>query len=160
MPGRPEQDRISRLDSFDLTASECPKIPFTGSEYINWLHAMLEELPRTVQRIAQSAQTDLPTAWGKPGEPLLTTNHYRLLCQPGGKAELSLVQTTCARFNALCDFFANYRADRAVADEELLYILSDSRVIQDMTAQHIVMRPRTPQIRLFVPRRFLSDGQA
>jgi hypothetical protein len=97
--------------------------------------------------------------WSKSDEPLLTTNHYRLMSQPVGDEESANDQTTCTRFDALCTFFANYRANRAIGDEELLYVLSDPRVIQGITAQHVIMRPRSSQVRLFVPRRFLSAKQ-
>ena len=44
---------------------------------------------------------------------------------------------------------------RSVEDARLLYILSEPDIIQNITAQHVVMRPRSGQIRLFVPRRLL-----
>jgi hypothetical protein len=93
--------------------------------------------------------------WPREDEPLLVTNDYRLLFQPETHANGSIYQTTCDRYDALCRFFARHRPDREVGDSELLYILSDARVIQDITAQHILMRPRTGQVRLFVPRRLL-----
>jgi hypothetical protein len=97
--------------------------------------------------------------WGKPNEPLLTTNHYRLMCQSDGDGYSPNNQTSCSRFDALCSFFANYKADRTLGDEELLYILSDPKVIQGITAQHVILRPRSSQVRLFVPRRFLAPDQ-
>jgi hypothetical protein len=93
-----------------------------------------------------------------PDEPLVVTNHYRLLLQQETPGEGDFYQTTCSRYEAVCKFFAHHRADREVADSALLYILSDPRVIQTITAQHIILRPRTGQVRLFVPRRFVETG--
>jgi hypothetical protein len=95
--------------------------------------------------------------WAKNDDPLITTNDYRLLFQPETHEGLEIYQTTCSRYQALCEFFASQRADREVDDNALLYALSDPRVIQGITAQHIIIRPRTRQIRLFVPRRLLGE---
>lgn len=97
--------------------------------------------------------------WPKGDEPLIATNDYRLLFKPATSEELEVCRTTCSRFDALQQFFANHRPDRDVEDAELLYILSDAGVIQGITAQHIVVRPRDQAIRLFVPRRLLVAGR-
>jgi hypothetical protein len=102
-----------------------------------------------------------PTRWAHrragPDEPLVVTNHYRLLHQPDVPAPADLFQTTCPRYDAVCEFFCRHRADRDVNDTALLYHLSDPRVIQTITAQHVVLRPRSGQVRLFVPRRFFIE---
>jgi hypothetical protein len=89
-------------------------------------------------------------------EPLITTNDYRLLFRPETRDGPEIYQTTCSRYEAMCAYFAGHRADRDIDDNALLYILSDPSVIQTITAQHIIMRPRTQQIRLLVPRRLLN----
>jgi len=91
-------------------------------------------------------------------EPLLTTNDYRLLtaAQSHDPAD-ALLRTACPRYERLGLLLAKHRPDQEVTDEALLYALSDAGVIQDITAQHVVMRPRAGEARLFVPRRLLGD---
>jgi hypothetical protein len=97
--------------------------------------------------------------WADGDGPLLTTNDYRLLAPPEAHAGAAIYETTCSRYDALCRFFAGHRADREVRDAELLYVLSDPAVIQGITAQHVILRPRGGEARLFVPRRLLGgDG--
>ena len=98
--------------------------------------------------------------WPKGDEPLFATNDYRLMFQPQTSDELETCRTTCSRYEALQEFFASHRPDRDVEDAELLYILSDPRVIQTITAQHIIFRPRAQTARLFVPRRLLATELA
>ena len=89
--------------------------------------------------------------WGEPGRPLMTTNHYRQLYAPEeSKPE------GCTRFNRLCEFLNSYDATREADDEELLSMLSDPGVIQEITAQHILMRPRQQEMQVFVPGRLLA----
>ena len=97
--------------------------------------------------------------WPQGDEPLIATNDYRLLFKPSTCDELEVCRTTCSRFEALQEFFTNHRPDRDVEDAELLYILSDPRVIQGITAQHIIFRPRDQAARLFVPRRLLAANR-
>jgi hypothetical protein len=94
--------------------------------------------------------------WPRGDEPLVATNDYRLLLPTETHAGSQLYQTTCSRYDALCAFFADHRPDRDVEDSQLLYVLSDPRVIQDITAQHVIMRPRTQQVGLWVPRRLVE----
>jgi isopenicillin-N N-acyltransferase like protein len=89
-------------------------------------------------------------------EPLFATNDYRVLIQEGHRAELETCRTACSRYDALQEFFASHRPDHDLDDAELLYRLSDPRVIQEITAQHIILRPRERSARLFVPRRLLG----
>jgi hypothetical protein len=105
-------------------------------------------IERTPTRAAQR--------WPQGDEPLIATNDYRLLFQPKTHSGPEIYQTTCSRYEALCAFFATQRPDREVEDAELLYVLSDPNVIQGITAQHIILRPRGGEIRLFVPRRLLG----
>jgi hypothetical protein len=96
--------------------------------------------------------------WANREEPLVATNDYRLLYKPVTRAGTEIYETTCGRYEALCRFFAGHLADQEVNDAALLYTLSDPTVIQTITAQHIIMRPRTGEIQLFVPRRLLGDS--
>lgn len=93
-------------------------------------------------------------------EPLIATNDYRSLTRPEASEELETCRTTCARFDACRDFFANHRPERDIDDAELLYRLSDPQVIQEITAQHVILRPRERSARLWVPRRLVSQSPA
>lgn len=97
--------------------------------------------------------------WAEGDTPLVTTNDYRRLFKPEPHAGPEIYQTTCMRYDALCRFFANHRPDQEVADTALLYILSDPAVIQGITAQHVIMRPASREMRLFVPRRLVSESR-
>jgi hypothetical protein len=46
------------------------------------------------------------------------------------------------------------------SDAMLLCVLSDPGVIQDITAQHVLIRPREREIRMFVPRRLVDPTGA
>jgi hypothetical protein len=91
-------------------------------------------------------------------EPLLTTNDYRLLTDAQGHDPGDvLLRTACPRYERLGLLMAKHRPDQEVADAALLDALSDGGVIQDITAQQVVMRPRAGEIRLYVPRRLLDN---
>jgi Acyl-coenzyme A:6-aminopenicillanic acid acyl-transferase len=109
-------------------------------------------IERTPKRHAQR--------WAVNQEPLFATNDYRLLFRPQASENAEIYRTTCSRYEALCDFFAGRPHGQGIEDSALLYILSDPTVMQTITAQHIVMRPRTDEIRLFVPRRLAPDSVA
>lgn len=89
-------------------------------------------------------------------EPLVTTNDYRLMFKPRASSGAEIYESTCDRYDHLCEFFAGRKPDDQVTDEQLLYALTDPKVIQGITAQHVIMRPRTREIRLFVPRRLIE----
>lgn len=91
-------------------------------------------------------------------EPLFATNDYRLMYKPEVKPDSDFFQTTCHRYDALCRFFAAWSPGKKIGDAELLYLLTDPDVIQGITAQHIIMRPLTQDIRLLVPRRLVDIG--
>lgn len=112
---------------------------------------------RNDQRVViERTPTQHAHRWPKGDEPLLTTNDYRLLFQPKATDGGEIFRSTCRRYEALGQFFAGHRADREVSDAALLYILSDPQVIQGITAQHIIMRPRQHKVQLFVPSRLLE----
>jgi hypothetical protein len=97
--------------------------------------------------------------WPNGDEPLLTTNDYRLLTQAQGHNPGDvLLRTACPRYERLSLLVAKHRPDQEIADAALLYALSDSGVIQEITAQHVIMRPRTGEMRMFVPRRLLAQS--
>jgi hypothetical protein len=109
---------------------------------------------RNEQRVViERTPTRYAHRWPDGDEPLVATNDYRALFGPQTHDGSVIYQTTCARYDALCRFFTKHRADQELDDAALLYILSDRSVIQSITAQHIIMRPRMGTTRLFVPRR-------
>src|SRR5262249_4755331 len=90
---------------------------------------------------------------------LLTTNDYRLLTDAQGQDPGDmLLRTACPRYDRLSQLVANHRPQEEVADEALLYALSDPGVIQEITAQHVIMRPRAGVMRLFVPPGLPADS--
>ncbi len=99
-------------------------------------------------------------------EPLVTTNDYRLFedkprdSRQAPSPSDALYQTTCRRFDNLSAAYANHQPTQRVTDEELLYHLTDPGVFSEITAQHVIMRPRQQAIRMFVPRRFVPNGFA
>jgi hypothetical protein len=114
---------------------------------------------RNEQRVVvERTPTRHALRWPRGDEPLVTTNDYRLLFQPLAHDGAGIYETTCARYEALCRSLGGHRADREVEDTALLYLLSDAAVIQSITAQHILLRPRQGTVRLFVPRHFLAGA--
>lgn len=93
-----------------------------------------------VERTPSRAEVFRPVG----GEPVLVTNQFRALESPGG---------LCSRFARLCELVPNLGTDPDV--EELLNTLTDDRVMQEITAQHVWARPATDEMRLFVPARLL-----
>jgi isopenicillin-N N-acyltransferase like protein len=95
--------------------------------------------------------------WGRPGEALITTNNYHLLdVPPAARDDWDLTRTSCGRFGRLCDLTSRRPAGQPVADDELLYWLSDDDVRQEITAQHILIRPAIGEMKVFVPRYLLN----
>ena len=94
--------------------------------------------------------------WPRPGEPLLTTNDYRLLDQRPGDDAWSLGQTSCGRYDRLWHLATRRPANQPTTDEELLYWLSDDEVRQEITAQHVLIRPALGEMKLFVPRYLIA----
>jgi hypothetical protein len=80
-------------------------------------------------------------------EPLLTTNHYRLL----GPAD-----EYCDRFPCLNGWTKKLPARPGV--EDLLGLLSRPPVFNEITAQHVVLHPATGLLRMWVPSALLADG--
>jgi hypothetical protein len=89
-------------------------------------------------------------------EPLLTTNDYRLLDQPAGGDKWDLEVTSCSRYARLWHLATRKPKGEAPSNDELLYWLSDDDVRQEITAQHVVIRPALGEIRLFVPRHLVE----
>lgn len=94
--------------------------------------------------------------WPDGDAPLITTNDYRELESPSTSDEVEIYQSTCSRFEYLTSFFARHSPVTSPSNDHLLYALTEPNVIQNITAQHIIMHPRSGRIQLFVPTRYLS----
>lgn len=109
-------------------------------------------IERTPSRAAQR--------WGKPDEPLVATNHYLVLEQEsslgGAAATAELTATACSRFSALKRELADHSSMQAISDDRLLYALTDPDVMQDITAQHVILRPTQQVCRVLVPSKFVG----
>ncbi len=88
-----------------------------------------------VERAYSKAMVRKPTG----DEPLLATNHFRALAEP----------EVCPRYEYMAQ-----TAGRSPA----MGILTDSRVLQSITAQHVVMCPATQFAEMYVPSRLLPDS--
>jgi hypothetical protein len=112
---------------------------------------------RNDQRVVvERTPTRAALRWPAGDQALVATNDYRLLVQAGAEGLGELAHTTCSRYEALSRFFVGHGADQDVEDAALLYILSDPAVLQGITAQHVILRPRQAEARLFVPSRLLA----
>ena len=89
--------------------------------------------------------------WADAGKPLVTTNHFRALYPPPEDERVG-----CPRYSRACELLDGVDFSEEIDDTALLAGLSDERVIQTITAQHVIMRPALKQMRLFVPRRLLN----
>lgn len=79
-------------------------------------------------------------------EPLVTTNHYRLLERPGDG---------CDRYEELSRRVASLPS--RPTDDLLLDCLTRPPVLSGITAQHVVARPREGSLRMWVPESLLGD---
>ena len=112
---------------------------------------------RNEQRVVvERTPTRSALRWAAGDQALVATNDYRMLNQASPHKLLDLTYTACSRYEALCRFFAGHGADQDIEDAALLYVLSDPTVLQGITAQHIILRPRQGAVRLFVPSRLLG----
>lgn len=89
-------------------------------------------------------------------EALIATNDFRALAAPQASDAAEIYRTTCARYDYLQGYFQGGTGERAVSREELLYLLTDPNVRQSITAQHILLHPRSGQASVQVPRDLLD----
>ena len=74
----------------------------------------------------------------KGDESLMAANHYRDLAAP----------EVCPRYEYLTQYVGKLPA---------IEILTSRRVLQEITAQHVVMCPATQAVEMFVPSHLLPD---
>lgn len=108
--------------------------------------------------VIERSPTRSAERWAEGDAPVVATNDYRKLFAPAARTDSELYRTTCDRYSRLCSLFDAVAGASELSDEQLLYALYDPGVLQEITAQNIIMRPATGSIRMFVPRRFVSDG--
>jgi len=135
-------DAVHRLSTQHLAAPCLLTVVGTGNDQ----RVVLERTPKRC--CVRMAAID---------EPLITTNHYHLLESPVIDP-LAEPRSSCARFDGMSQFLAGYDAASEPDIERLLYYLSDPCVIQDITAQHVVIHPASGTMRLFVPRRLVEEA--
>lgn len=106
-----------------------------------------------IERSAQRCET----RWARGDRPLFVTNHYRKLRSASAWAG----EEYCPRYEGLQRLLGEC-SERNCDDRELLYALSDPSVQQEITAQHVILRPAQGEASLHVPRRLLQpqgDGR-
>lgn len=109
--------------------------------------------------VVERSPTKCALRWAKDDSTaLITTNDYRLLYRPETHPSLEIYRTTCNRYDYLSDFFANHQSTQPVEDAKLLYALTDDKVMQTITAQHILMRPRTGDVKMYAPRYLVNES--
>ena len=100
--------------------------------------------------------------WARDGEPLVTTNSYvgfddqgRDRADPPAEDRFC---TECTRAAALFQLSRRLKGGLgADLRDGLLYALSDPAVIQQITAQHVLMQPATNRVELYVPTHLLAE---
>ncbi|MGE0433229.1 MAG: C45 family autoproteolytic acyltransferase/hydrolase [Planctomycetota bacterium] len=110
-----------------------------------------------VERMPSRAALRVPAA---DGEPLITTNHYvSELDAPTGGNELA--DTACHRMELLGEITSRAADDfggggkTAATDHTLLDALTHDGIRMGITAQQMVMRPRSGTMRLVVPSEYV-----
>ena len=88
--------------------------------------------------IVERMSTSAKVRSARSDEPLMATNHFRALCKP----------ESCERYA-----FMSQKA----GTHPPLEILTNRRVLQEITAQHVVMCPATQSVEMYVPSHLLSD---
>ncbi|MFO0826365.1 MAG: C45 family peptidase [Gemmataceae bacterium] len=88
--------------------------------------------------IVERMPTRVKLRRAKGDEPLMATNHYRELAEP----------VECSRFACLAE---------SAGKRPPMELLTDRRVLQEITAQHVVMCPATQTAEMFVPSHLLPD---
>lgn len=110
--------------------------------------------------VIERTPTHAVERWPNGTEPIVATNHYRQLRPAGGTDGSSLFaglwQTSCGRYERLLELATRRDPNEPVLDEALLAMLADQRVQQEITAQHVILRPRVGTIRLWVPARLAA----
>jgi len=93
---------------------------------------------------------------------LVTTNGYVALDelgrQPRSIESEELFESTCRRFENLRRLAADIAPARRGETDAVLGVLTHEGVMQEITAQHVIMQPATGRMELYVPRRLVEAG--
>jgi hypothetical protein len=112
--------------------------------------------------VVERSQRRHALRWGRVGEPLLTTNNYLVLNVDQPKASPAhawdVSETTCERYLRLSELASGWESPSSPKDEELLFWLTDALVRQDITAQHVIIRPAQNSIKVFTPTALMREG--
>lgn len=95
--------------------------------------------------------------WADGDRPLVATNHYQLLPVESGPLAFGLTGTSADRCASLTDLVQSRSQPAVFDDARLLYALTEPSVIQSITAQHVVARPRPGTLNVYIPRRHIAD---
>lgn len=88
--------------------------------------------------------------------PLICTNDYRALGRPTSAGDHALFGSACTRFDALQDGCGRFDAGGPIADAALLELLADPPVAQQITAQHVILRPSAGTARMWIPAQYAA----
>lgn len=91
--------------------------------------------------------------WAEDHQPLVATNDYKLM-DATVEQEHDLYQTACSRFKALTQRAIQLLEHESVSDLDCLNALTDLRVFQQITVQHVVARPAGQQFGVWTPSSF------
>jgi hypothetical protein len=142
---------LEEADSF-ATALEWLKTEKLASSGLVTLVGSRNEDRVVVERTPSRAALRHPVG----SAPLVTTNHYRTIqTNVAGKPLGPLAETSCGRFEALSHCAAQASNRTEISDNELLSWLSDARIAQSITAQHVLIRPAARSLKLWVPEQLL-----
>jgi hypothetical protein len=96
----------------------------------------------------------------RPDAPLVATNDYRALGRGGGGEQglHGLQETACERYDGLLEQSLEVEIGHSLRDEQLLALLGRSDVFSEVTAQQVVMRPRTGGYLVAVPSYLLDES--
>lgn len=107
--------------------------------------------------VIERSQTDHAIRRPEGDEAIAATNHYRALHEKPTSGAPDMGDVPCGRYHALLALLGDHEASDEITDDRLLYTLTDEQIKQEITAQHVIIRPRRDSIRLFVPRRLMPD---
>jgi hypothetical protein len=145
---------LEEADGFDAAVEQLSTIRLAAGCILTLVGT--ENHQRVIlERAPTSCAMRRPTA----NEPLVATNHYRVLFpERTPNPEWELDESSCPRYHALRQA-CQPRDGREITDDKLLYLLSDPAILQGITAQHVIFRPATQRACLCVPRTIPSALQ-
>lgn len=143
---------LEEADHFAAALEWLKSEKLTSSGLITLVGSRNEERV-VVERTPSQAVLRYPEA----SAPLVTTNHYRSFKTNVAADHLgSLAETSCGRFDALTRCADQACSGTEISDAQLLSWLSNSRIAQSITAQHVIIRPADGNLKLWVPEKLLG----